>query len=285
MYLLSNKATTQSIMKKILCPTDFSDIALNAVAYAAKFAQVTNAELVLFHVQSLFALSPVELIRGQSDSVELVRAQLEAQCKQISKAFKISCYGEVQVAGAPFASVVTANAADFDLIVMGSNGEDDFYQFFTGSNTYNVIEKAAVPVLLIPWDCEFREINTMVYAYDYLRDGKLPLNQIIGWAKDLNTELRVLEVLEESTSKVIDKELKGLQAVIRNQVPDKVNLTFDTLHASDVADTINEYVLKHDVDVLALCTHHYSFLQKLFHKSVIKALSTRARYPVLVFHE
>jgi nucleotide-binding universal stress UspA family protein len=272
-------------MKKILCPTDFSDIALNAVAYAAKFAQVTNSELVLFHVQSLFALSPVEIIRGQSDSIELVRAQLEAQCKQISKAFKILCYGEVQVAGAPFASVVSANATDFDLIVMGSNGEENFYQFFIGSNTYNVIQKAAVPVLLVPWDCEFRDINTMVYAYDYLRDGKLPLKQILGWVKNLNAEIRVLEVLEESTSKVVDKELKGLQAVIRNQMPENINLTFDTVHAPDVVDIINEYVLKHDVDILALCTHHYSFLEKLFHKSVIKALSTRARYPVLVFHE
>lgn len=272
-------------MKKIFCPTDFSEIALNATAYAAKFAQVTNAELVLFHVQSLFALTPVELLRGQSDSVELVRAQLEAQCKQIAKAFKISCYGEVQVAGAPLSTVITANASDFDLIIMGSDGENDFYQFFTGSNTYNLIQKADVPVLLIPWDCEFREISTVVYAYDYLRDGKLPVQQLLGWVKDLHAELRVLEVLEESTSKVLDRELKGLQQVIRNQIPERIPLKFDTMHAADVVHAINTYVLENDADILALCTHHYSFIQRMFHKSVIKAITTMARYPVLVFHQ
>lgn len=272
-------------MKKILCPTDFSEIALNATAYAAKLAQVTNAELVLFHVQSLFEVTPVDLLRGQSESLALVRSQLEAQSKQIAKAFKISCYGEVQLAGAPFSTVVSRTASEFDMIVMGSNGEDDLYQFITGSNTYNIIQKANVPVLLIPWDCDYREVNTIVYAYDYLRDGKLPIAQLLGWIKNLHAELNVLEVLEESTSKVIDKELRGLQQVIKNQLPDNLNLTFDTLHAADVVDAINSYVLQKDADILALCTHHYSIIERVFHKSVIKAITTMARYPVLVFHQ
>jgi nucleotide-binding universal stress UspA family protein len=272
-------------MKKILCPTDFSDTAHNAIAFAAKFAQVTNAELVLFHVQSLYSLTPVEILRGQSDTVELVRAQLEAQCKQVAKAFKISCYSEVQVAGATLSTVISTNASDFDLIVMGTNGPDDFYQFFSGSNAYNVIQKAEVPVLLVPLDCDYRNINMVVYAYDYLRDGKLPQKQISKWIKILNTELRVLEVLEESTSKRIDNELKGLQAVIRNQSPNELNLTFDTIHSNDVVDAINDYVLRHNADMLVLCTHHYTFMEKIFHKSVIKALSAMARYPVMVFHQ
>lgn len=41
-------------MKKILCPTDFSETAQNAIAYAAKLAQTTEAMLVLFNVQSIF---------------------------------------------------------------------------------------------------------------------------------------------------------------------------------------------------------------------------------------
>lgn len=272
-------------MKKIFCPTDFSEIALNATAYAAKLAQVTNSELVMFHVQSLFSLSPVEILVGQSDTVKLVNEQLEEHCKQIAKAFKIMCQGRVQLAGAPLSSVISTNATDFDLIVMGSNGEDDYLQFFIGSNTYNIIKKADVPVLLIPWDCAFREINDIVYAYDYFRDNKLPFQQLSTWVNDLRASVTVLEVLEESTSKVVNKELKGLQQLLREQVPEKYNLTFDTLHAADVVEAINSYVLKKDADMLALCTHHYSFIQQLFHKSVIRALSTQARYPVLIFHQ
>jgi nucleotide-binding universal stress UspA family protein len=271
-------------MKKILCPTDFSENALNAIAYAAKFAQVTDSELVLFNVQSLFALSPVEILRGKSETVEQVKNQLEALCHQVATAFKISCYSEVQVAGAPLTSVISANAADFDLIIMGTNGPDDLYQFFTGSNAYNVIRKAAVPVLLVPWDCGYRDISLVIYAFDYLRDAKLPLDQLAGWIKPMRCELRVLEVLEESISKKVDSELRGLQALIKNVSPDELTLKFDSIHSADIIESINTYVLRNDGDMLALCTHDYPFLEKVFHKSVIKAITIMARYPVFVFH-
>jgi nucleotide-binding universal stress UspA family protein len=270
-------------MKRILCPTDFSETAHNAIAYAAKFAQVTESELVLFNVQSLFALSPVELIKGKSDAVEMVKEQLEAQSREVAKIFKISCYSEVQLSGIQLSSLIGANAKDFDLIIMGTDGENDLYQFLSGSNTYNVIKKADVPVLLIPPDCSFNEIALTVYAFDYLKEEKLPLDQLSEWMMLLKSRLRVLEVLESSFSLEKNKNLQQLQGLIEEIIPSELSVTFSTVHSKDVADSINLYVLENDGDMLALCTQHH-LLGGLFHKSVIKAISIRARYPVFVFH-
>jgi hypothetical protein len=56
---LSQERPTKKDMKKILCPTDFSETAHNAIAYAAKLAKATNCELTLLNVQSMFDFTPV----------------------------------------------------------------------------------------------------------------------------------------------------------------------------------------------------------------------------------
>jgi len=269
-------------MKKILCPTDFSETAYNAIAYAAKFAQVTGCELVLFNVQSVFSLTPIDLIKGKSESVALVKEQLEAQSFEVAKTFKISCYSEVQLSGVELSSIIGASANQFDLIIMGTNGEDGLYQFFTGSHSYNVIRKAAVPVLLIPPDCSYSDIDLTVYSFDYLREEKLPVDQLEIWLNLLNSKLCVLEVLELSVSKEMNRDLEDLQNLIHEIIP--LPITFETIHSSNVAESINTFVLKHKGDMLALCTQHHGMLGRLFHKSIIKAISVMARYPVFVFH-
>lgn len=271
-------------MKKILCPTDFSDTAHNAIAFAAKFAQVTQSELVLFNVQSLFSLSPVELIKGKSETIELVKEQLEAQSKEVARTFKISCYSEVQLSGVQLESVISENAKDFDLIIMGSDGENDLLQFLSGSHTYNLISKVEIPIILVPADCSFKKMDLIVYAYDYLKEEKLPITQLSVWLRLLKCKMNVLEVLEKSVSLRQNKELSQLQGLIEETVPSPVQLHFDTIHSDDVVDSINMYVLQNKADMLALCSKHHSLLGRLFHKSVIKAISIRARYPVFVFH-
>lgn len=48
-------------MRRILCPTDFSECSDAARAMAVELARATGAELRLLHVQELFAYTPPEL--------------------------------------------------------------------------------------------------------------------------------------------------------------------------------------------------------------------------------
>ena len=66
-------------MKKILCPTDFSDTALNGIVYAAKFAHHIGATLTLFNVQSLFNINPLDVVQGKIVRVNTYKELLEKQ--------------------------------------------------------------------------------------------------------------------------------------------------------------------------------------------------------------
>ena len=90
--------------------------------------------------------------------------------------------------------------------------------------------------------------------------------------------------MEEAYSKEAEDDLKQLQFIIRNLYGDDLNFSYDTIRSSDVAQSINSYILRQRPDVLALCSVHRNFVERIFHKSVIKNISAICSYPVFVFH-
>jgi nucleotide-binding universal stress UspA family protein len=270
-------------MKKILCPTDFSETAQNAIAYAAKFTKASDSMLTLLNVQP--ANSPA-LVAERELVVNAVGERLEELSREVRQFFKISC--EIDVIQSPrlLSDAIAERAEDYSLIIMGSHGVENLMEFFTGSNTYHAILKSKVPVLLIPPECTFGKITNVVFAYNYLSERKLPIKQLQPWIKSLQCELTVLEVNEEAVSQDAADEMKELQYIISEQWgSEDIKVNFDSIRSADIAPSINSYIHRNESDVLALCTKHRNFIQRLFHKSVIKVISEIANYPVLVIHD
>jgi len=270
-------------MKKILCPTDFSDVATNAIAYAGKFAKAVGAELTLLNVKSIYELVPAGLT-GNAEAVNTnIKSELEKQCEEVRKVFRVPCAPDYQVSGIPLSSAINSRSGGHDLIIMGTNGPDDIYEFFAGSNTYNVIKKSSIPVLLIPDGFTYDELESVVYAFDYFHEKKLPMKQLAGVVNALGARLTILQVLDEILEKNSEEEAKEIQKVIHSE-DNEFGLLFDLIYSSDIVDSIDRYALRNG-GALAVCTRHHTFIKKLFHKNVIKALTSIAAYPLFVFHE
>ncbi len=271
-------------MVKILCPTDFSEAAEQAVTYAAQLARKAEGEITLLNVQSLSALSPVEVIRGKRMSLKAAEDRLEDQCNEITKVFKIPAYGAVETTKRSFADRMARKSAEYDLIVMGTNESNDHHQFFFGSKAYQVVKESFVPVLLVPEGCIFHPVSVIVFAFDYEQERKLPIIQLTQWAKLLSSTICVLQVDKIPATLETEQIAMAMQRQIKFY-HDHVSIHFDTIYSDDLTETINEYVIRSGADILALCTTHHTFIEKLFHRSVIKSVSAIARYPVFIFHQ
>jgi nucleotide-binding universal stress UspA family protein len=271
-------------MKRILCPTDFSDAALSGIAYAAKLAKKIGADITLFNVVALTDLFPEEVLIGEQANTDAAKARLETQSREVSRVFKVSCFGEAEATASSVSQVIATKASDFDLVVMGTNGIDDLSQFLLGSKTYRAIRKAAIPAIIVPEQTIYSDINELVYAYDYWRNNKLPITQIISFTKLTGCNLTILQVMEKSISREAEAELRLSQQAIQNLYSEDVNLKFETIHADSIIDGINTYMKENQADMLGLCSEHHGFLSSLFHKSVLKSIAGSANYPILVFH-
>lgn len=279
------KSIKRTAMRKILCPTNFSEPAQTVIAYAAKLAQAHGCDLTLLNVQSIFDYSPVELVQGKRHLEANMMQRLEALALEVSRVFKISCDADMETRFKPLSSTISEKGNYYDMVVMGTDGPDDLYQFLAGSNTYNTIVKSKTPVLVIPNDYVYSPIKNIVYAFDYLHRKKLPMTQLLKFTKMVRCDLTLLQVMEETYDKSDESELKELQSLISNAYRGEFRPHYATIRSSDAAEAINSFTLRNQPDMLALCSVHRNFISKAFHKSVIKHITTIADYPVLVFHQ
>ena len=139
--------------KKILAPTDLSDLSLAAVRYALEIALQQSGEVVIYNV-----IGEDGEWFGKDDPLNPATAFVPRQRERLSEAVKQrfgDFIGKVKIlesveAGVPHLSIVRkAEEENADLIVMSTHGRTGIVKLVLGSVTANVVAKAPCPVLSI----------------------------------------------------------------------------------------------------------------------------------------
>jgi nucleotide-binding universal stress UspA family protein len=143
---------------KILAATDFSDDSNYALGFAEELAQKFGAELIVLHVDQPLApvmvseLSPGLDFGAMSRIAEEQRMMALAELEKTSARIResgLKSRGVLKV-GAPFLEIIhTAQADNFDLIVLGTHGHTGLAHVLMGSVAERVVRKAPCPVLTV----------------------------------------------------------------------------------------------------------------------------------------
>lgn len=137
---------TQMLIRRILHPTDLTEISDNALAAAIGLAKQNHAELLLVH-----ALPPPTPIYEIESSV---RPEAEAALAKLLK--RVTDIGvkakRVLIKGsAPVSNNIIRCARFFgaDLIVMGTGGRTGISRWLAGSHASRVVARAHCPVVVV----------------------------------------------------------------------------------------------------------------------------------------
>ena len=271
-------------MKKILCPTDFSPVAKNAADYAANVAQILGAELVLFHLQSKVDEASEQYVKSRGLDAETSADYFNNLADTISKKYKIKCKTKIQTSGSSLAKAIAEAAATFDLIIMGTDGPHDLVQYFTGSNSYNAAVASKIPVLIVRAETSYKPIKNVLYAFDYLKQPKVPMAQLLPFTISNESSITLLQVLEKQPGQEMKKQLADAEYVVKSDFENAALLKFAHVASEDIAESIDNYIQAHNVDLLALSTVERTGIENLFHDSVIKKISADADYPLFIFN-
>jgi len=142
-------------IKKILCPTDFSDFSYQALKVAAEFCEKFNAQLYLVHV-----IAPVPKAMGLPTSasfdIPMYQKKLEEHNKEaLDKIIKekvpdtIKAESIVTYGFEADNIVETAEEKDVDLIIIATHGRTGLKHFFLGSVAEKVLRHTSHPVLTV----------------------------------------------------------------------------------------------------------------------------------------
>lgn len=140
-------------IKKIVAPTDLSQLSRPAVREALELAIDRGAEVVVYHVIG----EDVDWF-DKDDRLNPASALLPQQKERLHEFVRenfADLVGKVKIteaveAGVPYSSIVKkAEAEKADLIVMSTHGRTGIEQIMLGSVTAKVVARASCPVLSI----------------------------------------------------------------------------------------------------------------------------------------
>jgi universal stress protein A len=134
-------------LKKLLAPTDFSDLSSRGVRYACQLAKDVGAELIIFNV---VLLDEANIIDKQE--MERHRERLDKfiadKIADVSGSLKIR---KIVDAGDAYGTILDcADNEHVDLIVMSSHGRSGLSRMLIGSVTDKILRGASCPVLVVP---------------------------------------------------------------------------------------------------------------------------------------
>jgi nucleotide-binding universal stress UspA family protein len=275
-------------LKKILFPTDFSEVANNAFVHALGLAKLVHGELILLHTYELpivdnqFAPQNYQVL---FDSLEL--SNFEKFKNEVPKLRAIAeeyHFEDIKMSHMIMDGDLMYNIKEIikkdkiDYIVMGTSGATGWKEAFLGTNTGEAIVNLSVPVLSVPKDCEYTKIETIGFTTRFREKDKEALKQIINIAKATNAKVKCLYVktkVTDNTEATFDDWKEQFK---------KEPVTFFILPNEDVKESISDFITHQEIDVLAMLTYKRSFFESLFTSSFTERMSYNSEVPILALH-
>ena len=278
-------------IKRILCPTDLSPYAGNAVRYALALARAQGAELILLHCTN------------DTDSDEELGMLESSLLEYVNPSDLIGVRWRAVVAPADHVDeeiMTRAQLERVDLIVMRSRRRPHRAALL-GSTAESVCRSAPCPVLVMHSDerefvnDELRvDLKRLLVAYDFSDYSELALKYALSIAQDHQAELHLLHVLPPRSvhePEIAWYPVKGESAYhtaarrLQRVVPAEVNLWCNVKTAVSEGNPYREilnYAEKNDIDLISVGAHGAGFGMRALFGSNVDRVLRQAPCPVMV---
>jgi universal stress protein A len=141
-----------ALLRKILAPTDFSDLSAKGVRYACQLAKEVGAELIIINV----------VLLDESGAIDKREIQEHKQHLDDFFTMKLADVGsdlkirKIVETGEPSAAIANRaeNDEEIDLIVISTHGRSGLSRFLIGSVTDKLVRRSPCPVLVVPLEQE-----------------------------------------------------------------------------------------------------------------------------------
>jgi nucleotide-binding universal stress UspA family protein len=265
-------------VRTILLPTDFSEHALHACAYAFDLFGTTDTTYVLVHTY-------LDVVPGYDAMVDMTGAQyaasVEGMAAFVERVRQLppgrNAVLVTQVVTGPLASslVEQCNTRRIDAIVMGTQGAGGLALF--GSNASHVARNSKVPVLVVPREARYTGLGTVLLADDQQPVHAQGMDLLAHLAEREQAHVVLAHVLQESSA----QHATGLTTA-RHTLPPGLEVSTVQVSGTDVADTLSSLAERIGADLVVVQHRHLGLLSGLFHTSTAAQLAQHSRIPLLV---
>ncbi|WP_160712387.1 universal stress protein [Chitinophaga solisilvae] len=277
-------------MKTIIVPTDFSDTAYNAAAYALSLAPALGVtRIVLYHAYELIMPIPDVPTSIPMVNPEDLRASsldgLEKMKKELTPLLAAGTSLVVRADNTILAATIddVSKQEEADLIVMGITGGSKMEEILIGSNTIDVVKNTTCPVLIIPGNTTFKPVKKIVFACDLRKVADTtpiaPLKKLLA---AFQAELYVINIDHESRHFTTDTpfETLMLDTLLEDYQPE-----YHFIDNPNIVQGIVEFAEEIHADLILTIPKKHGLFESIFKRSNTAKLAYKTHIPLLTIHE
>lgn len=261
-------------MHRVIIPVDFSETSLKAARFAAQMLSgKEDAAAILYHNYET------------EDDYNICINFLESLRKEFLKAGVTTVELEHEMGG-DLVDNITRLVQSFraTLVVMGITGRSAVQQAMFGSNTLKLVDKNLYPVLIIPPDASYTDINNVAFASDYKNiEDTTPSDLINAVLEMFNPVLHIVNVNSEHYVSVTEEFREGQETF--RKLFSKFKTEFYFLTMNNFMEAIDNFVRDYKIDILITIPKHQSNSTTLLKPSHTKQLAYHSHIPILAAHE
>lgn len=276
-------------MKKILVTTDFSDKSKAGLLFAIQLASQQKCKLTFFYVHHIpipTAWNIVRIEEYQKEQITITQAKLKGFVEKVYTglqvpASNIKCV--VQISVLPEAAIREyAEENKFDFICISTRGAG-ILERILGTNTGNLINHSAIPVIAVPYKYKPTPITSILYASD-LAHFKKEIIKVVAFAKPLKATIELLHLT--SVLESIDN-LEAAEAAVKKIAAYHINFNIASRSPNESLVTdIETAIKKKKPSMMVMFTEqNRNWFEKIFLSSKSAEYSFNAKVPLLVFNK
>jgi nucleotide-binding universal stress UspA family protein len=275
-------------IKRILVPTDFSEISFGALEYAAFLAKKLNAKITLLHVYEMF-----DEVANKQQIVtyrELLEKGISDKMKDITAGNKNLQGVKIDtkiVEGKTYKVINTvAEEVGADFVVMGTHGSSsvkDIEKFVLGSNAFRTVHESTIPVLTIRKGMKAPSCSSILLPLDVSKNTAQKVDFAVEWAKIFGSKIHLLAVTEMIDEFVADiTKLNELvtETEIRLKA-EKIQYTIKMFRNSTLTTTVFSHAKKMQADLVLIMSRKDSVFGEFLVPAADRVVIGESEIPVL----
>jgi nucleotide-binding universal stress UspA family protein len=276
-------------MKKILFPTDFSDVATNAFVHALELAKKVHGEIILLHTFEFPIIDNQyfpENYQVLYDSIELSKFdKFKDEIPKLRKIAEERNLDSIKMSHRLMDGNLTQNIKTtikedaIDFVVMGTAGTSGWKEIFLGTNTGEVLTSINIPVLVIPFIAKYNKIETIGFTTRFREKDKEALKKVLSIAKKMHAKVKCLYV-KTNSSDVTEITINNWESEFVQEP-----VQFYVIPSEEIRNTIADFITNQGIDFLAMTTYKRNFFVELFTTHFTEKMTNESTIPILVLHD
>lgn len=279
-------------MKHILVPTDFSASADNALDVAVNLAAESKAEIILMNSYETTGSAITDYMGVNREYDRQIIEETTTKLNEIKT--RVVGTRNVSISTAVYTEAINESInniigdKNIDLVVMGTTGASGLKEKIWGSNTASVTQKSKKPVLVIPEEYKWSAPKKILFATNRFEDTDDILQPLFDFVHLFKAQTLAAVFSNEDTDiagTVMEHSRNIHQFEQKLKTKFGETLTAEHLSGDSFIQTLEDYITENQIDIVAMVSHHRSFLDSIFHSSATKKMAYHTQIPLLVIPE